>query len=1258
MKRWIAALLTVAMLMGCFPLNVLAESGGPQAAVVAAAAEGPQAQEAAPGMDVQTDGMTVEATNSFGKLLLDSMDEVNGTENATAGTYNEGNKITSVEVEDMGATVHFSAVEDADLVVALYTEDELEMLASGYAEITAGQTAVWMSLMGEEADYFVVKAYLLAKEDHAPISPAFSTLQYTKEIIDLSEATIDDFEEDRVINLDDDRTTNFAVVKEEVELVSYNDSAAGNNQIAQEDNENLVYTIENATEEFTALQPGEILVYEYEKGCLLIVQVESIDVTGDIITIYGDDTLEITDVFDALKIETDAEAGEFTYDGSTADEGVTYLGTEDVEDDLEATNAFEGEVGDKKSHKYKFFKEGTDEDGGNDEILSGSWKLEGTVKLEFSTKFAYYISKSKQSFSYTVGSKISGDIELSAKAELSISLGSLGFSPIAGVYIGFEPAFQIKAEAKVKGTISVEETINFGYDSIDGGFNNLSAPPSIEAKISAEGEIFVGIDMRPHIAVLGSVAKIKAKTEIGFKAKTEIDLANIDDLKWEESKHSCTICFPFDISFNAKIGVSVEVLKKNEEGVEITKSIALGKAYYSLTHNEFGWGECPHAEWLVSASVDAENSIGTTLYVVSEDSDALQSAGEVDENGCLKFYLSPGVYYLTAKIGGIEYKSDEFTISDSSVDVVLHTDYVEAGEIVTSGYCGAEGNGTNLTWKLYDTGTLIISGKGAMKDFYDNESMAPWYSERERITHVIVKNGATNIGINAFFECSNLLGIIIPDSVTSIGSGAFECCSSLTEITIPASVTSIEPGAFYKCSSLTEVEIPAGVTSIENLLFYECSSLIKVGIPASVTSIGIHAFRGCSSLTEVTIPEGVTNIELYTFFGCSSLTEVTIPEGVTSIGERAFEGCSGLTEITIPASVISIGNRAFGGCSGLTEVNILEGTTSIGAEAFGGCGNIAKITIPKSITSAGSFVLYPVDNLTDIYYGGTQQEWIEFSLEAGIVVNATTTNVHYNYNYNTTASSTTENTAVLSVADVDSVEIVNDTTNSIFPSEAQPEATGWQASFEGLIPNTEYAVIVSNSSRIPLMSGLLVYITQITADENGELTVYYRQSDPEAASYVVACGSGKAAEPSEPSNPSKPGNNPGNGSGGAGSSGGDGGGAALLLAAGAGAVAAVVVATAILPVEVSGTVTDETGAVLPGVTVTLRQNGEAVKEVVTNENGWYSVKVKKGHYELTACYTDAATGKAFQQTVSLTAPDKSRSVTLDLSALKAPAARA
>ena len=271
----------------------------------------------------------------------------------------------------------------------------------------------------------------------------------------------------------------------------------------------------------------------------------------------------------------------------------------------------------------------------------------------------------------------------------------------------------------------------------------------------------------------------------------------------------------------------------------------------------------------------------------------------------------------------------------------------------------------NLTWKLYEDGTLNINGVGAMKDYNDIDNLSPAYCN-SKVKKVVIEDGVTSIGDSAFESCNTLISITIPDGVTSIGESAFCNCTSLTSITIPDGVTSIEEDAFYGCNSLTSITIPGSVTSIETGTFYNCSSLTDIVIPNSVTSIGYAAFYGCNSLTSITIPGSVTSIESSTFYGCNSLTSITIPDSVTSIGYAAFHSCGSLTSITIPDSVTSIGRYAFQNCSSLKSITIPDSVTSIGDSAFYSCEKLTSITIPDSVTSIGDAVFKNCSSLQTI----------------------------------------------------------------------------------------------------------------------------------------------------------------------------------------------------------------------------------------------------------------------------------------------------
>lgn len=223
--------------------------------------------------------------------------------------------------------------------------------------------------------------------------------------------------------------------------------------------------------------------------------------------------------------------------------------------------------------------------------------------------------------------------------------------------------------------------------------------------------------------------------------------------------------------------------------------------------------------------------------------------------------------------------------------------------------------------------------------------------------------------------------VIIPDGVTNIGDNAFSNCKGITSITIPASITNIGKYAFYECKDLTNIAIPDSVTSIGESAFRSCRSLASVTIGNGVTSIGFAAFNGCTSLTSIIIPNSVMQIGSYAFDSCNSLTNVTIGNSVASIGNEAFYNCP-IESATLPVSAISsidksklktivitngeIPEKAFYECLSLTNVTICDDVTSIGKDAFSGCTGLASVIIGKGITDIGSnaFRACPIGSAT------------------------------------------------------------------------------------------------------------------------------------------------------------------------------------------------------------------------------------------------------------------------------------------------------
>lgn len=188
---------------------------------------------------------------------------------------------------------------------------------------------------------------------------------------------------------------------------------------------------------------------------------------------------------------------------------------------------------------------------------------------------------------------------------------------------------------------------------------------------------------------------------------------------------------------------------------------------------------------------------------------------------------------------------------------------------------------------------------------------------------VVIPNSVTEIGENAFFDCSELIAVEIPNTVKEIGINAFTSCNNLKTVQIAGSVETIGGGAFAYCTALATVTLNNGIKTIGDSVFANCSSLTKIVVPDSVRNMGISVFQNCSALESAKLSENVTAIEKYTFYNCYSLKNVAFSSSLTSVGDQAFENCKSLTTITFPKTISNISyHYSFSGCTNLKTVNI------------------------------------------------------------------------------------------------------------------------------------------------------------------------------------------------------------------------------------------------------------------------------------------------------------------------------------------------
>ena len=270
------------------------------------------------------------------------------------------------------------------------------------------------------------------------------------------------------------------------------------------------------------------------------------------------------------------------------------------------------------------------------------------------------------------------------------------------------------------------------------------------------------------------------------------------------------------------------------------------------------------------------------------------------------------------------------------------------------------------------------------------------FSQNQHLRVVVLPQTITRIEDYAFSD-SVLKDVKINGKIKTVNSTLFKRCTELESVTFDkdCGLETIGDNAFDGCESLNHIGLPEGLKTIGSSAFNDCTSLKTIDLPASVTTIKDHAFSN-SGLTRFNIYENITTINESVFEGCADLEKITIPANVTEIRANAFKD-SGLKEITIPANVTEIGANAFEN-SALKELKILSADTELSEGAFANCDALKKVHIPKGVETIKESVFSNDENITDVYFGGTEEEWkaIDIQPDNGSLNTLEGDRIHYN----------------------------------------------------------------------------------------------------------------------------------------------------------------------------------------------------------------------------------------------------------------------
>ncbi|MGN0467154.1 MAG: leucine-rich repeat protein, partial [Acutalibacteraceae bacterium] len=260
------------------------------------------------------------------------------------------------------------------------------------------------------------------------------------------------------------------------------------------------------------------------------------------------------------------------------------------------------------------------------------------------------------------------------------------------------------------------------------------------------------------------------------------------------------------------------------------------------------------------------------------------------------------------------------------------------------------------------------------------------------------------------YEVTKISNKVMADETGTFGD------DTVTTVYVPKTVTYISSSAFELADLgyiVVDEDNPNYSNDDNGVLFdKDKTRLIKAAgcfsggtytVPDGVETIGSCAFMHCLFVKEIILPDSVNTLGFEAFFDAQSLESVNVPEGVTKISQMCFAACPSLKYISLPSTLTTIFNSAFTECYSIEKIVIPEGVTELGVYAFENDTALEYVYLPSTLTTIESGALGNCTKITDICYGGSQEDWEKITInteayygDRPVIVD--TANIRFNIN--------------------------------------------------------------------------------------------------------------------------------------------------------------------------------------------------------------------------------------------------------------------
>ena len=343
-----------------------------------------------------------------------------------------------------------------------------------------------------------------------------------------------------------------------------------------------------------------------------------------------------------------------------------------------------------------------------------------------------------------------------------------------------------------------------------------------------------------------------------------------------------------------------------------------------------------------------------TVYTVNEELDVSGLVLEVVYSGSVSTTIRDGYTVEPVKLDKVG--THKITVNYDGMSTWFEVEVKKAGT-------SAKGDikDTDLKWSL-EHGELTVSGDGTMKDFAEGE--APWQKYADEIDSVVIENGVTSIGANAFVGISmQKLYIGVDVGVKNVSAKAVYNCNQLETITVAKN-----------SRGLIAVNNVLYSNDQTKLLIYPTGSAQTVyKIPASVVEIGGYMTFAGSNLEQIVINKSLFKIEPTAFYGAQKLTHFTCEAGNTAF---ATEG--GVLYIGSKSTLICYPAAKEG-----SSFEIEHGIKYINPYAFAYNRSLTTITVSETVQEIYDYAFMEAKRLTTVNYKGTQADFNAIEIGEG-----------------------------------------------------------------------------------------------------------------------------------------------------------------------------------------------------------------------------------------------------------------------------------